>query len=76
MEVTISIEEGCSGEWSICRESEALFQKLRLGPAIKLAREVARDEHQRSGRAVSVKLPGPDATTIELARYATASVAA
>jgi hypothetical protein len=46
-----------------------LFSDLQLGPAIKLAREMARDEHQRLGRRVRVEMPGP-LSTIVLARYA------
>lgn len=59
----------CGGDkWHVCRDSVPLFHRLKLGPAIRLARELARDEHRRSGQTVSVLLPGPD-TTIRLAHY-------
>lgn len=57
------------GEWSIRRESATLFSQLRLGPAIQLARETARDEHNRSGRSTCVEMSGPN-STIRLAQYA------
>jgi hypothetical protein len=57
------------GDWSIRRDSATLFSQLRLGPAIQLAREAARDEHNRSGRSTCVEMPGP-ASTIRLAQYA------
>ncbi len=67
--VTISLKQTAAGSWSICRCQVKLFGDLRLGPAITLAREVARDEHRRMGRQVCVEMPGP-VSTIVLARYA------
>ncbi|KRE90804.1 hypothetical protein ASG87_01320 [Frateuria sp. Soil773] len=75
MKIVFSLKECAGGQWSVCRGSITLFSQLRLGPAIRLAREVARDEHLRSGRSVSVELPGPT-SAIELANYVRASVAA
>jgi hypothetical protein len=75
MEVVFSLKECADGQWSVCRGSIALFSQLRLGPAIKLAREVARDEHRRSGCAVTVQLPGPR-SAIELASYSRIPVVA
>ena len=66
--VTISLKQAPTGSWSICRCRIALFSNLPLGPAITLAREMARDEHERMGRSVCVEMPGP-ASTIVLARY-------
>ncbi|MFC5741212.1 hypothetical protein [Dyella tabacisoli] len=66
--ITYSLKQSTAGGWSICRSGFALFSDLRLGPAIKLAREIARDEHLRSGRVICVEMPGP-ATNIRLARY-------
>jgi hypothetical protein len=67
--VTISLKQSAAGEWRVCRCQITLFSDLQLGPAIKLAREMARDEHQRLGRRVRVEMPGP-LSTIVLARYA------
>jgi hypothetical protein len=67
--VIYSLKQSPDGDWSIRRESATLFSQLRLGPAIQLAREAARDEHNRSGRSTCVEMPGP-ASTIRLAQYA------
>lgn len=67
--VIYSLRQSDDGHWRICRADTALFSHLRLGPAIQLAREVARDEHQRTGRSVCVEMPGP-ISTIRLAQYA------
>lgn len=44
--------------WNIRRNGITLFHGLALGAAIKLAREVARDEHLRSGRDTCVEMHG------------------
>jgi hypothetical protein len=75
MQIVFSLKERHGGQWCICRGSITLFSQLRLGPAIKLAREAARDEHLRTGRTVTVELPGPP-SKIVLANYSTVSVAA
>jgi hypothetical protein len=69
--VIYSLRQMPDGDWSIRRESATLFSQLRLGPAIQLAREAARDEHARSGRSTCVEMPGP-VSTIRLAQYARA----
>jgi hypothetical protein len=66
--VIISIKPSANGGWKVCRSHVALFGDLRLGAAIRLARELARDEHQRSSGSVSVEMPGPT-SAIVLARY-------
>ncbi|WP_430389711.1 hypothetical protein [Dyella sp. 20L07] len=66
--VTYSLKQSTDGLWSVCRLGASLFNGLRLVPAIKLAREVARDEHCRSGRPVSVEMPGME-SSIRLAHY-------
>ncbi|MGY3038672.1 hypothetical protein ACVWWQ_000259 [Rhodanobacter sp. TND4EL1] len=74
--VTLLLKPLANGAWSICRQQVTLFSDLQLGPAIKLARELARDEHQRLGRDVRVEMPGP-VSTVVLANYsrdATATV--
>lgn len=67
--VTISLKQSAAGGWRVCRCRITLFSDLQLGAAIKLAREMARDDHQRLGRRVRVEMPGP-ISTILLARYA------
>lgn len=67
--VTYTLKQSTDGSWCVCRLGFSLFSDLRLGSAIKLAREVARDEHIRSGRSVCVEMPGTD-TSIRLAQYA------
>jgi len=56
--VTISLKQAAAGDWRVCRSQITLFSNLQLGAAIKLARVVARDEHQRLGRQVRVECPG------------------
>lgn len=66
--VTISLKQALAGDWCVCRGQVTLFSNMQLGAAIKLAREMARDEHRRLGRRVCVEMPGP-ISTIVLARY-------
>jgi len=73
--VIYALKEATDGQWSVCRSGCSLFNNLRLAAAIKLAREVARDEHMRSGRPVCVEMPGPEpGSAIRLAQYARKSV--
>lgn len=67
--VIYSLSQGPDDTWSIRRAGTTLFSQLRLSAAIQLARETARDEHMRSGRSVSVEMPGP-VSNIRLAQYA------
>lgn len=67
--VTISLEQSAAGNWRVCRCRITLFSDLQLEAAIKLAREMARDEHQRLGHQVRVEMPG-SLSTIVLAQYA------
>lgn len=73
--IVISLVECPDGTWNVCRESLVLLGQLRLGPAIKHARELARDEHRRTGERVSVMLTGSQ-PTIQLACYGVQPVAA
>jgi len=66
--VTISLGQSATGDWRVCRCRIALFSDLQLGAAIKIAREMARDEHQRLGRRARVEMPGP-ISTVALARH-------
>lgn len=67
--LTISVRRSGAGGWSVCRRSAALFSNLTLEQAIRLARVVARDEHQRLHRPICVDMPG-NHNPIVLARYA------
>jgi hypothetical protein len=66
--MTISLEQTAAGDWNVCLCQQALFRALQLGPAIRMARAVARDEHHRLGRGVRVQMPGPT-SDIVLACY-------
>ena len=66
--VIISLKQGRKGNWNVTRAHVTLFSDLQLDPAIALAKEVAYDEHLRSGRPIRVEMPGP-ASTLVLARY-------
>jgi len=67
--VTFSLRQAVTGDWCVRRGQVTLFSNLQLGAAIKLAREVARDEHGRLRRQVCVEMPGPT-SGIVLAHYA------
>ncbi|MFC5525738.1 hypothetical protein ACFPPA_08270 [Rhodanobacter ginsengisoli] len=62
--VTISLrpslagDRDISGEWSIRRCGVTLFSDLSLVQAIRLARDVARDEYLRLQRPTCVEMPG------------------
>ena len=71
--IIYALKPSSEGQWNICRSGFCLFSDLRLGPAITLAREVARDEHARSGRPVCVEMPGLG-SAIRLAQYERRSV--
>jgi hypothetical protein len=66
--VTYMLKQSAEGLWNVSRSGVSLFSDLRLGSAIRLAREVARDEHLRSGRIVCVEMPGLE-SSIRLAKY-------
>jgi hypothetical protein len=66
--MTISLVQTAAGDWNVCLYQQALFRALQLGPAIRMARAVARDEHHRLGRGVRVQMPGPT-SDIVLACY-------
>jgi hypothetical protein len=66
--VTFELKPSAKGYWDVCRSRVTLFSDMKLAPAIRLAREMARDEHQRSGHQICVEIPGP-ISTITLGRY-------
>jgi hypothetical protein len=76
--VVYTVKQSLDGHWSVRRMGSVLFGELQLAAAIRLARTIARDEHDRSRRSVSVEMH--DATSVirlgsyqqETARSATA----
>ena len=65
----VSLVPATSSLWNIRRSGVTLFREMTLGAAIKLARELARDEHLSSGRDTCVEMPGVDGS-IRLVLYA------
>jgi hypothetical protein len=64
----VSLTPTAADLWNIRRGNIILFRGLTLGQAIKLAREIARDEHLRRGHDIGVEMPGVDGP-INLALY-------
>jgi hypothetical protein len=62
------IKQDGNGKWGVCRDGTLLLRELTLGPAIRLARDVARDEHHRSCRATCIEIHDGGSRT-ELAGY-------
>lgn len=50
------LKQADDGLWAVCRMRATMFQGLQLGPAMKLAREAAREEHLRVGEPTFVDL--------------------
>lgn len=69
MSIVFTITESSGGLWCISRKSTALHTELRFAEAIKLARQMARDEHAITGLPTTVEMITPELTTI-LAQYA------
>jgi hypothetical protein len=67
--IVYSIREQPAGLWGVCCGDNVLYEAEQIGAAIKLAREAARDEYQRTGQSVTVELPCV-LHTISLAHYA------
>lgn len=68
MSVVYSIRMSRNTQWYVTLNQWVLYSQLKLAPAIKLARQLARDEHAASGRTVFVELTG-DNLSILLAHY-------
>ena len=66
--LTISLKPSASGDWIVCQEGMPLFSNLPLGQAIKLAKVVASDDHQRLRGPTCVDMPGTRGQIV-LARY-------
>ncbi len=66
--VTFLLVESPSGLWRVMRGGATILQGLKLGSAIKQARQAAREEHAL-GRPARVEMSCLEAT-IELANYA------
>ena len=60
--------------WNISRCRITLFRGWHLGAAIKLGRELARDEYLGSGYPICVEMPGDDGN-ITLAQHGCDDVA-
>ena len=58
--IVYSLKQTDDQLWSVCRMGAPMFNGLQLGPAIKLARELAREEHYRAGKPTFVELHGAD----------------
>ncbi|MGC1547120.1 MAG: hypothetical protein WA777_01175 [Rhodanobacter sp.] len=69
MSIVFTLKEDRNGLWCIARGAAALFTELRFAVAIKLARQLARDEHSATGLSTCVELASPEFTTT-LAQYA------
>jgi hypothetical protein len=66
--VVYTVKQSQDGCWSVRRMGSALFSDLQLAAAIRLARTIARDEHHRSSRPVSVEMHDA-ASVIRLGNY-------
>jgi hypothetical protein len=55
--IVYSIREQPAGLWGVCCGDNVLYEAEQIGAAIKLAREAAQDEYQRTGQSVTVELP-------------------
>ncbi len=54
--LTVSIRPSPGIGWNVCQQGQALFSDLPLEQAIRLAREVARDQHHRLRRPICVDM--------------------
>lgn len=68
MNTVYAIKEDGAGMWCICRAQVCFASRLTLAQAIKQARQLARDQHVRSGLAVSVEMISPEGA-ITLTQY-------
>jgi hypothetical protein len=66
--IVYTVKQSQDGHWSIRRMGSTLFGDLQLAAAIRLARTIARDEHHRSQRPVSVEMHDA-ASVIRLGNY-------
>lgn len=69
----VSLTPAAADRWNIRRGNVTLFRGLTLGEAIRLAREIARDEHLRRGHDIEVEMPGVDGP-VSLALYVKSSI--
>lgn len=69
MHTVLTIQESAHGLWCIRSGSAVLFDQLSFAHAIRLARNMAREEHAVSGRSIAVEMASPE-FTIALAQYA------
>lgn len=72
MQFAYYVEEGPLG-WRVHHGSSDLVEGLALGKAIKYARQLGRDQHERTGYEVVVELVIPE-KSLRLALYASPCV--
>ena len=68
MSVLYTVKEDSATLWCICREQTYLATRLGMNEAIRLAGQLARDHHRRTGLTVSVEIASREGTTL-LSRY-------
>ena len=69
MRIIYSINDGSDDMWCILRDQVPLHDRLPLGNAIRLARQVARNEHASTGVTATVEIvPGGD-FPLELTKF-------
>ncbi len=68
MSVVYSIRASRNTQWYVTINRWVVCRQLKLAPAIKLARQLAREEHAASGRTVFVEL-ATENLSILLAHY-------
>jgi hypothetical protein len=72
MRFVYSVEEGPAG-WCVRHGSTHLAESLTLAAAIKHARQAGREQHERTGAAVTVELVIPEKALL-LAQYTSREV--
>ena len=75
MRVILTIKESSHGLWCICNGATTLFDGLPFAYSIRLARRLAREEHDASGCLACVELACAE-FTIDLVRYVDSSASA
>lgn len=69
MSVVYTVKENLGDLWSVCRGNTYLETRLGMNEAIRMAGQLARDHHHRTGMVVSVEIDSREGNTI-LSRYA------
>ena len=69
MGVIHSINDGSDGMWRILRDRVPLHDRLPFAQAIRLARQIARDEHASTGATATVEIMPGGYSSFELSRF-------